>query len=38
MSTPVQELNKIDAYKSTKPDPKVIVETFKALFSVQTIY
>ncbi|KAK4583447.1 hypothetical protein RGQ29_026254 [Quercus rubra] len=29
----IEELNKIDAYKSTKPDPKVIVETFKALFS-----
>ncbi|KAM4109123.1 hypothetical protein ACB094_03G097500 [Castanea mollissima] len=33
----IEELNKIDAYKSTKADPKVIVETFKARFLVLTI-
>ena len=37
MSTLVQELNKIDAYKPTKADPKVVIESYKARFQVLTI-
>ncbi|KAF3947259.1 hypothetical protein CMV_026581, partial [Castanea mollissima] len=28
----IEEVNKIDAYKATKTDPKVIVELFSARF------
>jgi len=30
----VQEINKIDAYKPTKTDPKELVEFYKARFTV----
>lgn len=30
----MQELNKIDAYKPTKTDPKELVEFYKARFAV----
>ena len=37
MSILVQELNKIDAYKPTKADPKVVIELYKARFQVLTL-
>ncbi|KAK7859496.1 glutathione s-transferase l3 [Quercus suber] len=33
----IEELNKIDAYKPTKADPKVVIELYKARFQVLTI-
>nr|POE59864.1 glutathione s-transferase l3 [Quercus suber] len=31
----IEELNKIDAYKPTKADPKVVIELYKARFQAQ---
>ncbi|KAK4583448.1 hypothetical protein RGQ29_026255 [Quercus rubra] len=31
----IEELNKIDAYKPTKVDPKVVIESYKARFQAQ---